>query len=271
MSKQVQPLATIGGGTSFDAAAVGGNDNKLKAFAEDHDAAHQQFKLSAPLSSEFACTAGTGGSMTASQTKYMALAFRGPNGTSKAGAEISVALGGAQNAVQIVPTGITPNLGYTDGLYVYVSLAGAASGQPKYQCRQADLSAVSNCTIATDGRVVFQAGVTPTFQVVAHPPNTEPAAPSTNGTASIDALTAGLVPVAETTAYAADTPSAGKTRATKTITLADGTVIVLVGVYTVSTDLIDSLAVKIGGLTIARYTYTFDGSNRCTAVAAQEA
>lgn len=259
MPKTISAFTSPVSGDSPNIALIKANDDTLRAFANDHDASHWPFLLSAPVASDFTFTPTTGGSLTVSQTKYFVLTFITPNGESRASAEMSVALNGSQNAFSFQVAAV--DAGFTARLGIYLALAGASPGATKYECRQADISVSgTDASVNADGEVILSTSGTTTITVLAHPPNTRPTAPSTNGTNGQDPLMTNLLALPLSVSITDNSPTSTNFTVTKTYAIGSTTVIET-GVYDKSNNnrLLTSggHSLKIGGLTVARWSYTY--------------
>ncbi len=282
MSRQVPTFTSPALTEAKDPDVIKNGFNTLGGYANDHDAMHWHTKMSAPklgAGGVSAAVASTGGTMTSSETKYGRFTFVTPNGESVRSSEQSVVLGGSDNAIQYTIAQVDAQ--FTPTLYVYQALAGAASGQPTYRCRQADLSMVSGGTVNADGSITLNTAGTTVFKVIAHPPNTEPVAPTTNSTGSVDPLSLlQVIPMPATVGVVDATPDANHYTVTETYTTPLNTMQVI-GVYdkTLSPVRLSTtygLEIRASGAAIARFLPTFSthpvtGAPYMSALAQQEA
>jgi hypothetical protein len=273
MAKQVPTFTDPAQSSGINSLVLRNNFNTLGSYLNDHDAQHWPIKVSAPkigtggVSAIVGSTA-TGATMTANQAKYMRFTYETPNGETTRSSEATVTLTTLQNSVQVTVDQV--DSGFTPYMWVYVALAGASAGAgPWYRCRQADLAAVSGCTVDANGRVTLNTAGQSQFKIIVHPPNTQPAAPASNNSGSIDPLQMTVTPIPFSSTVTNNSPSTGQKTVTKTYPMAGGTV-TETGIYDMTLNRITSHELWMGGVAIARYSYTYgtdsaSGSVICTA------
>lgn len=224
------------------------NFETLRSFSNDHDASHWPFVLSAPDTADVTAAAGTGGALTSSSTVRFVLAWKTPNGTTKASQEIAVALDGAQNAIDLVLP--IADLGFTPIVYAYMAPTGAAQGATRYRMRPADLQ--SAATIDADGGIHLSSAATTAVKLVVYPPTNDavncPEPPAVNTSAAQDPANLSMI----------------QSTVTQTASV-DGDVITMTEgdsswIWTYAGEVLASLTVKRKGVTVARYAVTIDSS-----------
>lgn len=237
---------TPGAGSQRASAVFRDAFGQVRDFANDHDASHWPFVLSAPHLSDFTFTPTNGGALTAGSTVYFSLAFKTPNGWTKASAEKAVVLNGEQNAVQIqAPAAL---LGVTQAVGIFMAANGAGAGTQKRLVAVANLSA---------------AGPT-TYTVLDYPAADAEVAPAVNASSGQDPLLT-LMHMPFTTTIQENTPSTGWCTVTRTYDTPFGPV-VETGVYFSGALLTTGgHSIKLNGVTVARYGYTYNAAGDCTA------
>lgn len=276
MAKQVPTFTDPAQSSGLSTLVLRNNFNTLGSYLNDHDAQHWPIAISAPkigtggVSAIVGSTA-TGATMTANQAKYMRFTFATPNGETARSSEATVTLTALQNSVQATVDQV--NSQFTPSMWVYVALAGATAGAgPWYRCRQADLAAVSGCSVDANGMITLNTAGQSQFKIIAHPPNTQPAAPSSNNSGSIDPLMMTVAAIPFSATLANNTPTTGQKTVTKSYTTPGGT-ITEIGVYDTSTNRLLATGgheLWMGNVAIARYNYTYgtdpnNGAVVCTA------
>jgi hypothetical protein len=224
--------------------------NEERGYINDHDAMHWPFVLSAPALSDLTFTPDTGGSLTANSTHYVRVAYGTPNGSTKGSSEQAVVLGAANNAFTV--TFPATDAGMVPTARIFKAIDGAASGQPTYQAASSHLQLVSGtgASIAADGTITLSTSTPTVVLVIAAPPNTQPVAPTTNSSGAIDPLFPDDVPEPSSQTVSSD-------GTTYTVTKGNTTAI-----WTYAGQYPTALQVKRAGITVARYSFTFnsDGS-----------